>query len=271
MLRNFGGEQFRELVLVWDTEVDVLCLGAGIGGLATAVAAADAGADVVIATAGAKLSPDQSALHANPSVWLPAVEDDETDQYLAALIDGFAESSEPLSGAVHARVAGERPTGIRTVATFVGARVADWGAECLRSTTGALFSTVRGWTVTEMRDADGRPILVAPVGDILWRSGDSAQQLHEALVSGAEARDIEIALQTPLLRLVFEGGAVVGALLGGPDGEWAVGARHAVVLAPDTGITPDAAATPADGKSRVCLVSIPGSRFARVELISAPV
>lgn len=192
-------------------------------------------------------------------------------------MDGFAQSADPLSRAVPTRVAAERPKGTRTVATFVGARVADWGAECLRSITGSVFSTVRGWTVAEMCDAQGRSILVAPVGGIVCQSGTDAPDLHQLLISETETRDIEVALRSPLSRLVFEGGAVVGAVLGGPDGEWAIGARHAVVIGPDGGgapegavTQPDVAAAPVGGKSRVCLVSIPGSRFARVELVSAP-
>ena len=44
----------------WDAEVDVLCVGAGIGGLATAIAAVDAAADVMGA----------GALHADDGRWL---------------------------------------------------------------------------------------------------------------------------------------------------------------------------------------------------------
>jgi choline dehydrogenase-like flavoprotein len=256
--------------LVWDTEVDVLCLGAGMGGLATAIAAAEAGADVIVATAGARLSPEPSTLTANPDGWLPVVGDDETDRYLASVVDGFSASAEPFFGAVPTRVAAERPTGTRTVETFVGARVADWGSDCLRSITGALFSTVRGWDVTEMHDADGRSILVAPVGDIRGQSGSTARDLHRSLISEAEARDIEATLRSPLQRLVFEGGLVVGAVLGGPGQEWAIGTRHAVVLAPDAGWASDAAVTPATGESQLCLVSTAGSRFARVELVGPP-
>jgi len=262
--------------LVWDTEVDVLCLGAGIGVLATAIAATDADADVIIVSAAAHVPTNPSAALANPGIWLPTAVDDETDQYFAALVDGFAETAGAQGDTVPTRAAAERPEKIRTVATFVGARVADWGAECLRSATGAVFSTVRGWTVTEMLDTDGRAVLIAPVGDLVCRTGTDTEELHRALLSAAQARDIHVHLDHPLLRLVFEGGAVVGAVLGDPDGEWAIGARHAVVFGPDVADAADSAAEDPlsrnliDGDARVCLVSIPGSRFARVELVSAP-
>lgn len=262
--------------MVWDTEVDVLCLGAGIGALATAIAAVDADADVIIVSAAQHQPTNPSVAPANPDIWLPTSADDETDRYFAALIDGFAESAQPRSDAVPTRVAAERPEKIRTVATFVGARVAAWGAECLRSVTGAVFSTVRGWTVTEMLDADGRAVLIAPVGDIVCRSGTDTEELHRVLISEARVRGIDVEVEHPLLRVVFEGGAVVGAVLGDPDGEWAIGARHAVVLGPDVAAAADGAAGDplsrnlTDGDARVCLVSIPGSRFARVELVSAP-
>lgn len=255
----------------------MLCLGAGIGVLATAIAAADADADVIIVSAAAHIPANAGAALANPDIWLPSAVDDETDRYFAALVDGFAEVARVQGDSVPTRVAAERPEKTRTVATFVGARVADWGAECLRSVTGAVFSTVRGWTVTEMVDADGRPVLIAPVGDIVCRSGADTGELHRALRSAAQARDIGVNLDHPLLRLVFEDGGVVGAILGDAEGEWSIGARHAVVLGPDVIDAADTAErdplirNPADGDARVCLVSIPGSRFARVELVSAPV
>lgn len=250
----------------------MLCIGAGIGALATAIAAVDAGADVLIATAGAELATaDSGGPGTRTHTWLPgALNDDETDRYLVELVDGFA-ATEPLtSGALPVRVVRDPEAGSRTVPTFVGSRVATWAGECLVSITGAVFTTVRGWTVTEMRDADGRQILVAPVGDVLCRLGSTAHVLHRALIAGAQDREVEVAVQSPLNHLVFDGGAVVGAVLGAADQQRAVGTRHGVVLAPDVVPVMDARSPePGDGAdSRVCLVSIPGSRFARVELLS---
>lgn len=258
--------------MVWDTEVDVLCIGAGIGGLAAAIAADDADAVAMIATGHAQLSPTGLwATAADLRDWLHSdVTDGETAQYLAALVDDFALGAavaDSVSGAVPTRVAGDRPTGTRTVPTFVGARVADWGVECLKSVTGALVTTVLGWTVTEMRDADGQQILVAPVGDIACRS---THDLVETLVADADARDIEVAVDSPLQRLVFDGGAVVGAVLDGPDGQYSIRARHGVVLSPDLALPDDVPQPTTAAEPRVCLVSIPGSRFVRVELLSSP-
>ncbi|MGB8405509.1 MAG: hypothetical protein WCE30_15710 [Mycobacterium sp.] len=252
----------------WDTEVDVLCIGAGIGGLAAGIAADEAGAEVMITTAHAKLPPtDLGAPAADLRAWLcTEVRDEATAQYLAALVEGF-EIADTVDGAIPTRVAGERPTGTRTVPTFVGARVANWGVECLRSVTGALLSTVQGWTASEMRDAGGRQILVAPVGDVAC---GSARDLLEALVDGVDTSDIEVALDSPVQRLVFDGGAAVGAVLDGPDGAYSVRARHGVVLSPDLPLPDDVPLSATASEVRVCLVSIPGSRFVRVELLSSP-
>jgi len=254
--------------LVWDTEVDVLCVGAGVGALATAIAAADAGADVVVATAAAELSQSvwTESSSTDSASWLPAVEDGDTRQYLASLIDGFAGGDPPSVDVVPVRIAVPRDATVRTVATFSGARVLQWGSECLGGLTAALFSSVQGWTVEEMTDSAGRSILVAPVDVGVGPADLGVHRLHRSLVSAVAGRDIDVVSHSPLQRLVFEGGVVVGAIVGRPGDEWAVGARHAVVLAPDS--TPVAAEPPTvTDEYRLALVSIPGSRFARVELL----
>lgn len=257
---------------MWDTEVDVLCVGAGIGGLATAIAAADADADVMIVTAGNESSAiDVGVSSVDLHSWLPvAVNDEDTDEYLAALVNGFPETTEPVSQVVATRTPQEPETDLRTVPTFVGTGVADWGSGCMHSLAGALFTTVRGWQVTEMHDAEGRRILVAPIGDMTWRAGQGIHTLKQALTARVTELDIDVVFESPFLRLVFEGGAVVGAVFGGSDQEYAVGARHGVVLAPDVALAVDAPVQPESADRRVCLVSIPGSRFARVELVDLP-
>ena len=60
----------------WDDEVDVLCTGSGVGGLATAIAAVDAGVDVFVA--------DSLGLD---------VGDDETNQYFDELSQDLCDPS----------------------------------------------------------------------------------------------------------------------------------------------------------------------------------
>ena len=81
---------------MWDAEVDLVCVGAGIGGLATAIATVDKGGDVIVADT----SPDGgngevSSVATRRRVgslrgWLQHdVLDIDTDDYFAAVAEGL--------------------------------------------------------------------------------------------------------------------------------------------------------------------------------------
>src|SRR6478609_3496116 len=120
----------------WDERVDILCTGSGLGGLATAIAAVDAGVDVLVA--------DSAGLD---------VGDAETNRY-------FGELSQDLRVPVHRAAAVDAPirddlapaaAASRRVEPFVGSRLQDWAASCLASQYGFLYSRVRELRAITMR------------------------------------------------------------------------------------------------------------------------
>ena len=75
---------------------------------------------------------------------------------------------------------------------------------------------------------------------------------------------------SPLQRIVFEDGEVVGAVVATPDGPFAVRARHGVSVTPGG---PQVSTTTRkllgrDATVRLCLVSRKASRFGRLELVT---
>lgn len=298
----------------WDAEVDVLCVGAGIGGLATAIAAVDAAADVMVA--GALPADDGRWLRGDDvhCVTLGAVLDARIDEFGVprgvpddapepdAAGPGEAESAEPETeeqldatavyfAAVTAEVdvdasappangrsvparavreLTESETHARTIETFFGAGLLDWAGVCLDSVTGALYSTVRGWSAETVRDSVGKTLRLGSLGAIEWRAGDGPDELFDWLAVAAAERDIAVSADSTLRALLFEDRRIIGAELNTPDGPYFVRARHGVVISPDFtggGGPAEAEAVPA-GDLEVCIVGQPASRFARVELVA---
>ncbi|MUL79144.1 hypothetical protein [Mycolicibacterium sp. CBMA 226] len=301
----------------WDAEVDVLCVGAGIGGLATAIAAVDAAADVMVT----------GALHVDDGRWvrgdevhcatLGAVLDARIDEFGVprGIADedpepasdgpdepGEVDSAEPETGgeldatavyfaAVTAEVgadAGLQPgrggsvptrtvrelteseTHTRTIETFYGAALLDWARVCLDSATGALYSTVRGWSSETMRDSAGTTLRLASLGAIDWKAGDGPEALFDWLSAAAAERDIAVSPASTLRSLIFEDRRIIGAELNTPDGPYLVRARHGVVISPDfrDGGASAAGDSPRPGPLEVCIVGQAAGRFARVELVA---
>ena len=263
---------------MWDTEVDLVCVGAGIGGLATAIATVDAGGDVIVADT----SPDVGSVTFLPS---PPVGVSVRCAAGCSTMAGHRDGRLPRGCRRGSRSAGatpryrsradsacervdERTTG--TVEPFVGSTMRAWDAKCLASPYGMLYSAISGRPTTKMR-SDGEPIEVLPVGDI-DRSVDVSQlDLADWMVAQACERDIEVLSASPLQRIVFEDGLIVGVVFDTPDGPFAVRARHGVTLS-QRDYQPALVdrlidAVPGDRK-QVCLVGRSASRFGRVELVT---
>jgi hypothetical protein len=249
---------------------DVVCAGPGAGGLAAAIAAADAGLDVIVADgAGAMVSGTGSLAHRL------GVRDNDTIAYLDALTQDLA----PLSGhvwnaEVPVRVMGSparNGTG-RGAATFMGSRLKDWASSCLESPYGVLFSRVSDRNMVPAYTDAGESIEVAVIGSLELDPAQPGTALTEWLMNSARERNIQIRQASSLKRLVFEGGQVVGAVIADRNGERAVRARRGVVMA--TGGNGVQTASPSGrnlGGERVevALVSRPASRFAEVELLAS--
>ncbi|OFJ53441.1 FAD-binding protein [Mycolicibacterium grossiae] len=260
---------------MWDHVVDLVSIGAGIGGLARAIATVDAGADVLVADA-ASTSPCTVATRRRVATrrgWLcPDVDDPETREYLHGFAQWVPESAYVAADVpVPTRVASHLDA--NAVEPFVGARLGDWAGQCLTSPYGMLHSTVFGSGRSTMRAADGGTIEVVPIGTMRWQRGLGASALKEWMADQARDRGIEVLTATPLQRLVFDSGRVVGVVLDGPGGPLAVGTRRGVTFAPGERDLAGAgeSGVPLRGEDReVCLVGRTASRFGRVELLSPP-
>jgi hypothetical protein len=200
--------------------------------------------------------------------------DGDTIAYLDALTQDLQPLSDHVWNAeVPVRVLGDgAPTGKRA-ATFVGSRLKDWAASCLDSPYGILYSRVFDRDVLSAYTGAGEPIEVSVIGQLEFDPDQPGTALTEWLMDRAQERDIQIRQSTSLQRLVFEGGQVVGAVIGSQSGERAVRTRRGVVMA--TGGDGIETAWPARGNLegrtvQVAVVSRPASRFAEVELLASP-
>jgi hypothetical protein len=265
----------------WDEELDVVCAGSGVAGLASAISVADSGGDVLVVDSFGDPASTESpapfrARVDRPHPWFGVeVGDSETNEYFAALSADLG----PLSRStwdvdVPIRVV-HQPVSVgssRTVAPFVGARLRDWTARCLASPYGYLHTRVCDGQSTTLHTADGEAIEVAEIGSMTPEPGNVSASVYEWLTTQAHDRGIEMHPGSSLQRIVFEDGAVLGAVFATPDGPLAIRARHGVTVA--TGGPQINTAAPyqqpaGDAALRVCLVGQAASRFGRVELLTS--
>jgi hypothetical protein len=263
---------------MWDIEVDLVSVGAGVGGLAGAIATADSGGTVLIADAtrcGAQTSAvaTRRRVHSTRGWLQDDVKDTKTDEFFASLAEGLPGSAYVARDTpVPTRSATTTPHDGNAVEPFLGSRLMDWAGQCLTSPYGMLYSSVFGWDATSMRSTDGGTIQVVPIGAIDWRRGLGGQVLQDWMRDRVREREIETLTDTGMERLVFEGGRVTGVVLSTSNGSLAVRARRGVTIAPREHDAATAAIAPVGGEQRqVCLVGQTASRFGRVELLSSAV
>lgn len=241
----------------WDDEVDIVCTGSGVGGLATAIAAVDAGLDVFVADAAGV-----------------EVGDDETERYFRELSrDLPAGARTGPTTAPPVRVIDDLApalSGSQRVEPFTGCGLQDWAAGCLDSPYGFLYSRISDRKAVTMRSSRGEPFEVISIGSI--ETGPELRKLvlSDWLCVQACHRGIDIRMDSPLQRIVFEEGHAVGAVVATPWGSRSVRARHGVLVS--TGGHDKRAVTPCDVSNHAMLqVSIlrrAPSRFGRVELLT---
>jgi hypothetical protein len=264
----------------WNSEVDVLCTGSGVGGIATAIASVDAGVDVFVADADGDeaLSPPAPARARTASLHRGVgidVLDPETNQYFDALSEGLAPVNyPPRTVDVPIRVI-EDPSAVeptpRSVEPFVGARLRDWAARCLGSPYGFLYTRVSERKAVTMRSPAGESFEVASIGSVELGPDRPAPALAEWLFAQARERGIEVCRQSPLQRIVFdEDGDVLGAVLDTPSGACAVRATRGVLVSTgghDPSFTMPSH-FPEHATMEVCILRQTASRFGRVELLT---
>jgi hypothetical protein len=262
---------------MWDIEVDLVSVGACSGGLAGAIATADAGGRVLVADPAPRRGHDTSGLTTRRRVhsrlgWLHDGMDTETDRFLVSLAEGLPRPVR-LSRDVPVPTRVAIPTASadeRVVEPFLGARLMEWAGQCLTSPYGMLNSSVFGWDGAHMRTADGEAIEVVSLGAIDWHHGLGEQALRDWMIDRAREREVEMLTGAVMERLVFEDGRVVGVVLSTGDGPLAVRARRGVTVGPLEHDSSTLGAALAGGEQRqVCLVGRTASRFGRVELLGS--
>ncbi len=248
---------------MWDEMVDMVAVGAGPGTLAAAVAAADAGLDVLVVRPGAVTPVDDSGTRG----WLPVVGDPETAAYFDALAEDLPTEALP-EGAAGLQVRALREVQVDKsrrahVETFVGSRLGVWAATCIASPYGLLFTRVDDWPTTTMRTSGETSFEVLT----LEETGPADRTFTERLDALVADRDIDVVEDSPLQRFVFEEGEIAGVVVDLPKGPWAVQARVGIVVTSPNPCPPDDRILPAD--SRIALVGLTASRFGRVEVLTA--
>jgi hypothetical protein len=261
--------------IAWDAVVDIVCIGGGAGVLAAAIGAGDGGMTVLLADAGRGDGVDADALSLSGRL---GVTDPETAKYLDALTQDIG----PLTryagpGHVPTRnVDGPQraDAGRGTIATFVGSALRDWANACLASPYGLLYTQVSRPATTTTYTGAGKPLEVAVVGSIDVVDGQLTEGLEDWLAVHAGDLGIGEESSSSLQRLVFEGGQVVGVIIGTPTGPRAVRANNGLVIQIATDSAVPAVQVPGlenVTSVEVALVTRPASRFARLELlVTAP-
>jgi hypothetical protein len=258
---------------MWDIEVDVACIGAGVGGLASAIATSDAGGDVLVAIphVARTVLPSGAAVQQRVGgilrSWAGPQLDLATREYFSALED-FAPSTRPEDARLTLRTARPMSSSGR-VETFVGSAVLDWNAKCSASPYGML-STMSRRPTTPMRASDGQSLDVQAIGSINSTELSEGSALSGWMAQRVRERDIDVRESCGLERIVFEAGRIVGVMIRTVDGPLAVGVRAGVVLTSSDPLVdshPLPVSSPHD--LQVCVVGQPASRFFRVELLDA--
>ena len=253
----------------WDDVVDVVCVGSGAGGLAAAIVAVDAGQTVFV-------TESPIAVGVNSS-YGTAVADRATNEYFDAITENLSpptsmefDSALPIRVADDATAVASCRRGRTAVEPFVGARLRDWDSACLGAPSGVVYSHVTDRNMTSMRSADGEQFEVAVVGRLGPGIECGASAVTDWLIGQALARDIDVHSGSPVERLVFGDGRVLGAVIATPAGARAVRGQLGVITSIGPGEVGAAARLNAvgHGAARVGIVSKTASRFGRVALLA---
>ena len=254
----------------WDDEVDVVITDTGMAGWATAISAVDEEAEVFLADAAIAPSTPDEALR---GCWFDFGDDEATAEYrgeLTADLDLAALTRHDPDLPV--RLAGEL-VGVRQRPrpTFDGAALRDWTARCIPAPSGYLYTRVTEWTSELMDCGDGQLFKVSELGSMTPDRQDPVGSVVEWLTAEALDRGVSASPVRSFERLVFEDGAVTGAVFSTEDGPLAIAARHGVLICRRQSATTDAfyRQLPCDTALRIALVGKDASRFGRVELLTS--
>lgn len=258
--------------LRWDDEVDVVCTDAGAAGLAAAISAVDADAEVFVASAPTPVVGGDRGAHEG---WFPRDSGDpETAAYFAELTGDLTLATLPPTGeTLPIRLVCEPAvTRGRKIPPFLGSQLRDWVASCIPAPSGYLYTRVTDWPSTTLQSAGGGAIEVTEIGSMTPDPDDIAGSVLEWLEEEASTRGVRGHPVDEFERLVFDEGQVIGAVFATCDGPIAIRARHGVLVSRDAFSADPASPRPAgfdDAVLRVALVGKAASRFGRVALLTA--
>ncbi|WP_062303944.1 FAD-binding protein [Demequina subtropica] len=263
----------------WDEEVDLLVVGTGAAAMSAAIAAADAGLDVLVVEGSDKwggstaMSGGGCWLQTHPGMKEIGVEDSEEKvlTYLDACV-GTPEEVGPASSLarreafvrtaplVHTWLEDhglvwktakaypdyypDLPGGIaggRTVepAPFDVKKLGDWYGHARETLppglplfAGDTYLLARSWSTFSGMVGGARLVFRALGGAVTARklSGLGMSLAARLMYIAKMQQGTEVRLSTPLVDLVMEGGACVGAVVAGPEGERRIRARRGVHL-----------------------------------------
>jgi hypothetical protein len=262
---------------MWDLEVDVACIGAGVGTLASAISTVDQGAEVLVAIPSVERRTSPGAVAVDRRVggflrsWSPIVTDVETDEYFAALSQGLESVG---NHAEDARLTVREVRAIsvddRTVEPFVGANLRAWNAKCLASQYGLMYTSLSGWRTNSVRASDGQSLEVHSIASIDPAELADGYTISDWMLQKVCERDVDIHDDSALERIVFEDGRIVGVVLATSDGPLTVGVRHGISMSsrdPFVAPTYPLAASSGPDALQLCIVGQAASRFLRVEVL----
>lgn len=218
MARTFGDSPFR-----FDHCYDVIVVGFGYAGGVAAIAAADAGASVLLI----EKQPNPGGVSVCSGGGVRCARDaDDAFAYLKATNAGTT-PDDVLR--VFADGMAEVPDHVRALAAEVGATVEEGTARGLGGNYPFPgWETFYAVTISQMPNFDAARMYPHVRG----RAAGTGIRLFRVLEENIAKRRIDVRLGTPARRLLTDGaGEVSGILVDAPTGELRIGARRGVVLA----------------------------------------
>lgn len=246
---------------MWDEQFDLVCVGAGAGGLAAAVTAADAGAKALVVEKSALLG-GVTALSLG-QIWLghnhlaeeAGIEDsvEETSQYLDFLAAGLIDPVRQLAFIEHAREALQslhraglavevirdcpdyyfpRAPGAKSEGRYV--EVEPFDLRELGDLRERFLVSPHGWGYMSNAEILSTAGDVAALGEIISRHIENHEVLSGSGLSGwlvkmAADRGVDMRVHHAARRLVTEDGAVVGVEVETPSGTRTIRAKGVVL------------------------------------------